>query len=70
MALHGWSDRSRWGYDDVLESFWAELWLEGADAPAVLVGTGHLIPTLGGLARAIAWAGDVPPDDAFLALTA
>lgn len=26
VVLTGWSSRSAWGYDDVLECYWAELW--------------------------------------------
>ncbi|GGB93640.1 UbiA family prenyltransferase [Cellulomonas carbonis] len=65
----GWSAGSRWGYDAELECYWAELWPEGAAEP-VVVGAGHLITTLPGLARALAHAGHLAEGDALLALTA
>ncbi len=71
IALPGWSSRSAWGFDAELECFWAELWREDADErPAVRIGAEHLVPTVTGLARAVAGAAGLPPEEAFLALTA
>ena len=71
LALPGWSERSAWGYDAVLECFWVELWRDGDDAgPAVRISPEHLISTMSGLARAMAFAVEVGDDEAYLALTA
>jgi len=73
LVLAGWSGRSAWGYDAVFECYWVELVPGDGPAPdrgAVRIGPEGLILTLGGLARVVARAADVPPDEAFLALTA
>ena len=73
LPLAGWSGRSAWGYDAVFECYWVEL--VPAEGPAahgagMRIGPEGLILTLGGLARAVARAADVAPEEAFLALTA
>ena len=73
LPLDGWSGRSAWGYDAVFECYWVELVAgEGAatDRAGMRIGPEGLILTLGGLARAVARAADVAPEEAFLALTA
>lgn len=69
LVVDGWSGRSRWGFDVVLECYWAELW-PADDGPAVRVGSEHLITTLEGLCRALAREARVRADEAYLALTA
>lgn len=69
LALPGWSGGSAWGYDSVFECYWVELW-PTAPGGVVRIGPERLIVTLGGLARVVARAVDVPADDAYLALTA
>ncbi|NTW39135.1 MAG: hypothetical protein HGA44_04480 [Cellulomonadaceae bacterium] len=71
VVLPGWSDRSRWGYDAVLECYWVEMrGAAGAGTPPVRIGSEHLLTTIAALARALARAADVEDADAFLALTA
>lgn len=70
LALPGWGERSRWGYDPTFECFWAELWPEDGVGPAVMVGVEHLIPTLAALAGAVAEAVELHDGVAYLALTA
>ena len=64
----GLADGSRWGYDDVLECWWAEVWDE--QGRGARIGPDHLIPTIDGLVRALSWVVDRSPDDLYLALTA
>lgn len=66
-VLPGWS--ARWGFDPVLEGYWAELLRDGG-GPAVRISADHLITTVAGLARAVAFATAVPDTEAYLALTA
>lgn len=71
LTLAGWSSRSTWGYDAVLECYWAELWRDGDGAvPTVRISPEHLISTVSGLARVMAFALEVGDDEAYLALTA
>lgn len=71
LALPGWSPRSSWGYDATLECFWAELWRADDDAePSVRIAPDHLVPTVTGLARAVAGVVGVCDVEAYLALTA
>ena len=71
LDLAGWSLRSQWGFDPELECYWAELWRADADArPAVRISPAHLVPTMSGLARAVASATGAGVDEAFLGLTA
>jgi hypothetical protein len=70
LDLPGWSSRSTWGYDASLECFWAEVWRGDDDAePEVRIAADHLLPTVTGLARAVAGAVGVHEVEAFLALT-
>jgi hypothetical protein len=80
LALRGWSVDSAWGYDPVLECYWADLRPAAlpphaaAEAPPrlepVVIGPEHLISTVTGLARAVAFAAQVGDRDVYLALTA
>lgn len=69
LVLPGWSARSRWGLDPVLECYWFELWPDGA-GPAVRIGPEHLVATVDGLARVLAVTVSLEPGSAYLALTA
>lgn len=69
VALPGWSAGSRWGYDAVLECYWADL-LPDEGVQDVRIGPEHLLGTMSGLARAVALRLGVRDDDVFLALTA
>ncbi|HEY3436687.1 MAG TPA: hypothetical protein VGK35_03255 [Actinotalea sp.] len=73
LSLPGWDGASRWGYDAVLECYWVELRSPGrsqASLPDLAIGPEHLLTTLSGLARAMAFAAEVDDSDAYLALTA
>jgi hypothetical protein len=70
LRLPGWAG-STWGYDAGLECFWAELRPDpeaGGDG-AVRIAPDHLIPTVAGLAAAVARTARVPRDEAYAALT-
>jgi hypothetical protein len=67
LTLAGWS--GRWGYDAVLECYWAELWPPDGDGH-LLIGAEHLVPTMSGLARAVSVRSGVPDVEAYLAMTA
>lgn len=66
FTLGGWRSSS-WGYDPTLECFWADLRAE--DERSVRIDARHLIPTVSGLARAVARTAKVPPAEVYLALT-
>lgn len=66
LALAGWP-RSSWGYDDVFESYWAELEAPGR---TVRVGPEALFVTVGALAGAVARAAGCRRPEAYLALSA
>lgn len=68
--LPGWSEQSVWGYDDLLECYWANLWRDDDrfDAPRVAISSYHLIPTLSALARVIADLLGIDDAEAYLAL--
>lgn len=66
LALAGWP-RSSWGYDEVFESYWAEL--SDADR-TVRVGPEGLLVTVGALADAVARAAGCRRPEAYLALSA
>lgn len=74
LVLSGWSERSAWGYDPVLECYWAELWRDAGPepdlTPDVRIGPEHLITTVTGLARVMAFTAEVADEAAYLALTA
>lgn len=63
----GWA-AARWGYDGVLECFWAEL--VDPRGEVVRIGPEHLLTTVTALARALALSARVPEEEAYLALTA
>jgi hypothetical protein len=67
LTLPGWS--GRWGYDALLECYWAELWPPDG-AGRLLISSEHLVPTMSGLARAVSARAGVPHVDAYLAMTA
>lgn len=66
LVLRGWRSSS-WGYDPTLECFWAHLCAD--DERTVRIEARHLISTVPGLARAVARTAQVPPAEAYLALT-
>ena len=72
VRLEGWAAGSAWGYDAVLECYWAELVPvhDTACAEVVRIGPEHLLTTVTGLARAVAFATGAGDTDAYLALTA
>ena len=73
LVLAGWAPWSRWGYDDVLECYWARLWRPARPAseePDAVIGPEHLVGTVSGLARAVAWEAQVTDTEAYLALIA
>lgn len=54
LALPGWSESSRWGWDAGLECYWALLVPPLHGGVVVEVSRRHLVPTLSCLARALA----------------
>ncbi len=52
IDLPGWSGQSIWGYDELLECYWANLWRDEDrfDAPRIAISAYHLIPTPNALA--------------------
>lgn len=72
LALRGWSGGSSWGFDDVYESYWAELHQasQGRRTAGLRIGPERLLVTVGALAGVVAHAAGVADDEAFLALTA
>ena len=70
VDLPGWSEQSIWGYDELLECFWAELWRDEDrfDAPRIWISSYHLIPTVSALARVMADLIGMGQDEAYLAL--
>ena len=71
INLPGWSAQSIWGFDPILECYWAQLWRDDdrTDAPRIEVSSYHLIPSQALLARLIADALDAPIGDVCLAMT-
>ena len=72
LSLAGWDGGSTWGYDAVLECYWADLRRAGdasGDEASLVIGPEHLISTITGLARAVAFAVEVADVEAYLALT-
>lgn len=69
LSLPGWSPRSSWGRDPLLECFWLELVPEDG-GPSVRIGPEHLVATVDGLARVLASALVLEEGTAYLALTA
>ena len=73
LHMAGWDGGSTWGYDAELECYWVELCRGGGgprDEAPLRIGPEHLISTVSGLARAMAFAASVADVDAYLALTA
>ncbi|NMR21151.1 hypothetical protein [Cellulomonas fimi] len=70
IDLPGWSQRSAWGYDERLESYWAELHQDsdGADGPAISIVADHLMVTITSLSAVIAERADLNRDEAYLGL--
>lgn len=66
LMLPGWAGTARWGYDAVLECYWAEADHEAVGT--VRIGPEHLLVTLGSLARTIAAALGLTDQEAYLAL--
>jgi|SRR5665647_982928 len=71
INLPGWADQSIWGYDPLLECYWAQLWRDEdrTDRPRVWISTHHLIPTMALLTRLLADALDLPEVQVVRALT-
>jgi hypothetical protein len=71
INLPGWSDQSIWGYDPILECYWAQLWRDedNTDAPRISISSYHLIPTQALLVRLIADALNAPISDVYVAMT-
>lgn len=72
LRIPGWDGGSSWGYDAVLECYWADLRRADEGAPgeaSVRIGPEHLISTVTGLARAVAFAVEVADVEVYLALT-
>jgi hypothetical protein len=68
--LPGWSRQSGWGYDELLECYWANLWRDDDrfDSPRIAISSYHLIPTPTALARVIADYLGIDDAKAYLAL--
>ncbi|EYR63160.1 hypothetical protein N866_02495 [Actinotalea ferrariae CF5-4] len=69
LDLPGWSPRSRWGWDPLLECFWAELVPCSPDHDVLDVPREHLLPTLTALARVLAARSGTDEGVVFVALT-
>ncbi|HZL05977.1 MAG TPA: hypothetical protein VFE45_11280, partial [Coriobacteriia bacterium] len=71
INLPGWSEQSIWGYDPLLQCYWARLWRDEdhTDRPRIWISSNHLIPTLDLLVRLVAQAVDHPIDEVYLAMT-
>ena len=70
VDLPGWSGQSVWGYDELLECYWANLWRDDdqVDAPRIAISSYHLIPTPNALARVIADHLGIDDDEAYRAM--
>lgn len=71
INLPGWAEQSIWGYNALLECYWAALWRDEdrSDAPTIEFSVYHLIPTMALLTRLLAEALDLPESKVFRALT-
>ena len=71
INLPGWAEQSIWGYDPLLECYWAALWRDEdrTDAPRIDFSPYHLIRTVALLTRLLADALDLPEVDVVGALT-
>lgn len=67
----GWAEQSIWGYNTLLECYWAALWRDEdrTDAPRIDLSVYRLIPTMALLTRLLAHALDLPEVDVIGALT-
>ncbi|MGV8968722.1 MAG: hypothetical protein ACOH2F_20885 [Cellulomonas sp.] len=70
LGLPGWSGQSVWGYDELLECYWAQLWRDDGrfDEPWISISSYHLLPTVAVLARVLADRVGIDDDRAWLAL--
>ncbi|MGV8966667.1 MAG: hypothetical protein ACOH2F_10355 [Cellulomonas sp.] len=70
LELPGWSGQSVWGYDELLECYWAQLWRDDDrfDEPRISISCIHLLPTEAALARVVADRVGIDDDRAWLAL--
>lgn len=68
LAMAGWAEGSQWGYDAVLEAYWAELVPPPGRAGGLRVGPEHLLLTVGTLAAALARLAGCAEHEAYLAL--
>ena len=71
INLPGWAGQSIWGYDSLLECYWAALWRDEdrTDAPRIEYSVYHSIPTMAALTRLLADALDLPEVQIVRALT-
>ena len=67
LALPGWSTGSTWGYDEVFESYWADL---RGPAGRRVIGPEGLLVTLSGLSAGVAREASCADGDVYVALTA
>jgi len=71
INLPGWAEQSIWGYNPLLECYWAALWRDEdrTDAPRIEFSVYHLIPTMALLTRLLADALDLREVEVVRALT-
>jgi hypothetical protein len=72
LWLSGWSDRSVWGYDASVGSYFAQLWRDCdlSDSPTAWIDGSHQIERRGQLARLIASRVDREPAQVLAAMEA
>ncbi|MGV8968727.1 MAG: hypothetical protein ACOH2F_20910 [Cellulomonas sp.] len=70
LELTGCSGQSVWGYDDLLECYWAQLWRDDDrfDEPRISISSYHLLPTVTAPARVVGDRVGIDDDQAWLAL--
>ena len=70
VDLPGWSEQSIWGYDEMLECFWAEFWRDDDrfDEPRIWISSCHLILTVSALACVMSDLIGMGRGEAYLAL--
>ena len=71
INLPGWAEQSIWGYNPLLECYWAARWRDEdrTDAPRIEFSVHHLIPTTALLTRLLADALDLREVEVVRALT-
>jgi hypothetical protein len=71
INLPGWAEQSIWGYNSLLECYWAALWRDEdrTDAPRIEFSVYDLIPTMAVLTRLLADALDLSEVQVVRALT-